>query len=408
VTQLRAILGSPFAAAPGKPVDVQAWRDAYQGGRPDAGEEVTIPTALSVSAVWAAIRVRSDAIGSLPLKVYERLGDSREPANDYEAYSLLHDRPNPEMPARLCWALVSTHMNAWGNAYVGKERKNGQVVALWPIRPDRVTVRRLAGGGKSFIVTQPGSDPVEYPASDVIHFWQFSLDGIIGLSPVAVARESLGGMIAMDRYSNRFWSNSAVPRLIIKAKRRLLPEQKRALERAWNAAYRGTRQSHKVAVIEEDYDVDKISLPPADAQFLEQRKLSVQEVARWFRVPASLIEGERGGSSLQYSTAQMDDLHFAKHSIGPETSVIEQVLGADPDLFPDPARYYPEFLFDDLLRADTESRYRAYALATGGQPWMDWRDIRQKENMKTDGFTPPATQISPDGMKALMNGHAIG
>jgi HK97 family phage portal protein len=399
----RIARGGAMAYTPdaGTAVELEPWIEAFRSAGAAAGKTVTIPSALGVAAVWAAVRVLSDTIGTLPLVSYRRQGEDRARAPDSRQYRLLHDQPNPEMSASTCWRLVAAHMNTWGNAYLGKTFRGGQLVELWPIRPDRVRVSRKKGMKVFELTTEKGDpDRKTYTSKEILHLYGLSLDGMSGLSPVSYARESIGAALAMDEYSNSFFRAGALPRMVLKSKKQLSKEAKNRLREQWESKYGGSKNANRVAVLEEDIDVDLLSLPQKDVEFVEQRKHSVQEIARWFRVPVSLIEGDKGGS-LTYSTVEGDAMHFVTHSVRPWLVAIEDELNRDLDLFPS-NRLFCEFLVDELLRADTASRANTWHLALDPvSGWMTPAEVRQRENLPADSSfdsptkPPPPTVVAP-------------
>ena len=360
------------------------WADVFRGEPTVSGRAVSVNNALGVASVWAAIRLLSDSVGMLPLIVYRKDGEGRQRATTSRAANLLHNDPNPEMTAMTLWSIVTTHLNAWGNAYLGKTFRGATVAELWPIRPDRVKVSR-ENGVKVFRLTDENGTPIRktYTAREIIHLHGLTLDGMLGLSPIGMARESIGAALAMDEYANSFFREGAMPRMVLKHKKELTSVAKRNLRRDWERKYRGSRNANRVAVLEEDMDVKTLSLPQRDLEFMQQRTHSVQEIARWFRVPASKLEGTTGDSNT-YSSVEMDSLHFVVYSLAPWLARIEQALNRDPDLFPT-RRLYSEFLIDGLLRADTKSRYDAYKIALDPiSGWMKPSEVRRLENLPPD------------------------
>jgi HK97 family phage portal protein len=376
--------------------------EAFKQGSSSAGRVVTVEGAFAVAAVWAAVRVLADTIGSLPLHAYRTRPSGREKAEGTRVYRLLHDEPNPEMPASALWSVVATHLNTWGNAYLGKTFRGSEVIELWPIRPDRVKVRREKGR-KVFVLTDEGGRETDrrYSADEIVHLFGLSLDGLTGLSPVACARESIGAAIAMDEWQNSFFRDGALPRMALIHKERLSDKAKDNLRRQWEQRYRGSKKANRVAVLEEGVTVETLSLPQRDLEFVNQRKHSIQEIARWFRVPVSLVEGDKGGS-LQYSTVEMDNLHFAVHSVRPWLVRIEQSLNRDKSLFPS-GRLFSEFSIDALLRADTKTRYESYQIALDPiSGWMKPREVRELENL------PPDSSFEVPTREQLLDPAAIG
>lgn len=358
----------------------QAMREAWGGsGTVAGGATVTPQTALTHGDVYACIRALSDAAGSLPLIVYRRLEDGGRERADGTPQARLLRRPHPLLTQSGLISLVVAHLNGWGNAYLGKIWDGGRIARLWPIHPSRVTVE-VKGGDPVYTVTAAGEDTQEgvYKARDILHIKALSDDGIIGLSPIAQARQVLGLGMTMAEYAGRFFANSAYPGGIIRVQKELSPAAAQRLKESWDRFHRGMRNSFRVAVLEEGADFQTVSVSPQDSQFVEQRRLSTTEIARIFRVPPWMIAAD-AGSSMTYSNVEQQMIQFAEYSLRPWLVTIEQALAADRDIFPDDGSIFPEFLMDALLRADTATRSQAYSAAHGR--WMTTNEIRRRENL---------------------------
>lgn len=373
----------------GKPPQDGHWtRQAFGAAESATGRWVDVEGSLGLTPVYSAIRLLADSVGSLPCYVYAGRGGSRERARLEQTDNLLGVEPNPEMSASDLWRLVTAHLNGWGDAFLGKEAgRYGTVRALWPIRPDRVDVSRQKGR-KTFYVRDENGMPQNngrpYTSDDVIHIQGLSLDGLRGFSPIAMAREAIGHGLALEEYANRYFSNGAVPRVVLKHPGQLSDEAQGRLKSTWRKRYGGLRNAHETAVLEEGMDVHTLTMAFEDAQFVEQQNFSVSQVARIFRIPPSMIGGAAGDNSLTYRTVEGDALAFVKWSLRPWLVTIEQALGRDRDLFATRSRY-PEFLVDALLRADLKTRADAYTLAlnplTG---WMTRGEVRDRENLEPE------------------------
>ena len=367
----------------GVALDANPWVEAFKGGGSEAGRTVTVANSLAVAGVWSAVRILSDTIGTLPLVTYRLNGVNKERAVDARVYDLLHEQPNPEMTAATLWGLVVTYLNTWGNAYLGKTKRGRNVTELWPIRPDRVRVWR-ENGRKMYGVRDANGVETKFTSDDIIHIHGITLDGLTGLSPVAMARESIGAAMAMDQYTNTFFREGALPRMVLRHKGRLTGDGKRNLRRQWEQRYRGSARANRVAVLEEDVDVKILSLPQRDLEFVEQRGWTLQELARWFRVPVSMLEGDKGGSSMTYRTVEGDSIAFVTHSVRPWAVRIEQAINNDRDLFPSNT-FGCEFLVDSLLRGETLARYQAFQIALDPNTgWMLPSEVRVIENLSFD------------------------
>jgi HK97 family phage portal protein len=302
------------------------------------------------------------------------------------------------MTSRVFWALVLTHLITWGDAFIGKSFVGNRVVALWPIEPWRVRIQRV-NGVKTFQIRDAYGRyrPEPYSLSEVIHVMGMSLDGVRGMSPIEMAREAIGAGLAMDAYRNYFFRNGAIPRGVLEVDEALDQESGERLRADWESKYRGLKNAGRIAILEEGLKFNAIALPFADAQFVEQTKMSKAEIAMIFGIPASKI-GAESGNSLTYKTVESDNLAFLTDCGIPWLGLMEEAVGLDPDIFPVPTSIYdspvfPMFNVDSFLRADTFNRYRSLQIAVGNRPWMQPSEARAMENMPSDDSfdkLPPA------------------
>jgi HK97 family phage portal protein len=394
-------------AGPGpNPETTFRYRYPFWAARTDSGEIVSVEDSLTLDVVWAAIRLRAWGVGQLPLRTYRRIGDDERVGAQSPTTRVLR-KPNREHSSINCWSLVSTHLNSWGNSYIGKTfdlLRPNVVKELWPWHPKYVRPARL-NGEKLFFIRDPETgkeDPTPYTRSEFIHVMGFSLDGLEGLSPVGMARESIGSMRARQRYGNKLWANSAIPSGLLSTEAELGEAGRRQLERDWNRKYRGGRNARRTAVLENGLKFQALSLPLNDAQFIESEQFSVQTGARWFGIAPSLIGGS-SGDPLSYKNLEAELLRHLILSLQPELVLIEQALEGDLDLFPIKAGApepieFPEFKVDAMLRADTRSRYEANAIANGGRAWELPSEQRRRENLPPiEGIDDP-TKNPPKGV----------
>jgi len=363
--------------------------ESFFGARTQAGKTVTVETSLGLDAVWACIRILEGSIGQVPLLVYERLGDDERRRVSGHATARLLRKPNREHTGRRWRGLVMTHLASWGNAYIGKSLTGNRVTGLWPIKPDRVRVERRGGEKLFWVRDATGQESRRpYTADEVIHIMGFSLDGITGLSPIGMAREAIGAGLAMEEYLNRFYSNSAMPRVVLQSDKELSEGAARRLERRFNRLYRGFSKAHKTAVLEEGLKAHVLTLPAKDMEFVAQQNLGVKKAARFFGIPASRVDAEMN-QGLTYRNIAEDDLQLLKYGLAPWFVEIEEALEFDPDLFPHDrrsgeSRFFPEFKTDALLRVDAKTRSEIHERATGRRPWMRPSEVRRIENLPPD------------------------
>lgn len=349
-------------------------------GPTDAGETITPETSLQISAVYACVRVLSESIASLPLKVYERNDDgSRREAVGHPAYRLLHDRPNPAMTSFVAREVQVASLAMRGNAYLEKIRdRSGVLRELWPIKPGRVTMKLARENGrpaKRFLID--GGERV-LGTDSVLHIPGLGLDGYVGLSPLAQARHALGLSRAAEKFGSKLFANGARPGGVLEHPGRFKSDDAaRRLRESFERLYQGTDNSHRLAVLEEGMKYHEIGIPPEDAEFLATRKFQIAEIARIYRIPLHML-GELDRAT--FSNIEQQSLEFVVHTLRPWLVRIEQAYNAE--LFPeeDGGRYFAEFSVDGLLRGDINSRYSAYSTA---RQWgfMSINEIRRAENL---------------------------
>ena len=353
-------------------------------GGSTSGKNVNERSAMQMTAVYACVRILSEAIAELPLHLMKRLDDGRKvKADDTRLYSLLHDEPNPEMTSFVFRETLMTHLLLWGNAYAQIIRNGkGEVIALYPLMPSRMTVDRAKDGRIVYIYTRDQSEAnagrdarVVLDTEDVLHIPGLGFDGLVGYSPIAMAKNAIGMAIACEEYGARFFANGASPSEVLEHPG-TLKDPKRVRD-SWNAAYGGTSNAHKVAVLEEGMKYVPISISPNEAQFLETRKFQINEIARIFRVPPHMV-GDLEKSS--FSNIEQQSLEFVKYTLDPWVVRWEQGLRRALLNEEEKKTMFFRFNVEGLLRGDYTSRMSGYATARQNG-WMSANDIRELEDM---------------------------
>jgi len=344
------------------------------------GKSVTQDGSLRVTAVFACVKILAETVSSLPLPVYKRLpGGGKERWPQHPLYTLLHDLPNPEMTAMDLRENMMAHLALWGNAYAEIQYDGaGRRTALWPLRPDRVSPARMDDGSLVFEVRVPNKvDPVVLPSWRVWWVRGFGTDGLVGLSPIAYAREAVGLAMATEEYGARFFGNDSRPGGALRHPGKLSPEAAQRMKRGWEEAHSGLSNSHRVAVLEEGVEWQSIGIPPDDAQFLETRKYQVTEIARLFRVPPHMLADL---DRATFSNIEHQSIEFVVYTLRPWLVRIEQSIKRDLMSGAERNEYFAEHLVDGLLRGDIASRYQAYSIGRQNG-WLSADDIRNLENM---------------------------
>jgi len=360
--------------------------DAFEGRETSSGINITETVALGIPAVYACIRVLTEAIASLPLITYERFdnGDN-ERAKKFSLYTLLHDSPNPLMTSFELRELLVGHLCLRGNAYCFIERDGGEIVALWPLHPDKVTVEV---SGRE-LVYKHQNDGIEkpYSMSDILHIRGLSADGIIGFSPLTLLKDSFGYAKAVGEYSSSYFKNDASPGGILSTPSALSTQAHANLKNAWTTGHEGKNNHHRVAIMDNDLKWQSIGVSPQDSQLIESQKFSVVEVARVFRVPLNLVmDYERS----TYSNVTEQNRSFLTHTLQPWLSRIEQAMSKSLLTESEKEKYFIEHLTQGFLRADTKTRYESYKVAIDAG-FLTIEEVRQLENLNS--IPEPAKKV---------------
>ena len=383
------------------------WLVEYLGGGPSySGENVTVEKSITVPAVMAGFTILAEDTASLPLIIYRRLTRGKERASDHPLYALLHDEPNPEMTSVVFRELIMGHMLGWGNFYAQKIWDGrGVVRELWPLNPSLMEVGRK-GGQRIYLYRKPDSAPIPFTQEDILHIPAFGFDGLKGLSRIAQARNSIGLAISAEKYGGRVFKSDARPGVALMRTGKPLSDEARVrLVESWNQAYSGSENAGKTALLEEGMDLKTIGFPPEDAQFIESRKFSIQEIARVFRIPPHML-GDVEKSTSWGSGIEQQELGYVTHTLRPWTVRIEQQLKKDLLLEREKPDYFFQHLFDEMLRSDTLSRMQAYAIAiTNGI--LTRNEVREAENrLPYEGGDEPLHPLNMTSDSALSGADA--
>lgn len=359
-----------------------AYRFLFGGST--SGKSVTERSSMQMTAVYSCVRILAEAVAGLPLHLYKyNESGGKERAAENQLYFLLHDEPNPEMTSFVFRETLMTHLLLWGNAYAQLIRNGkGEVIALYPLMPNRMTVDR-DNKGRLYYQYWRGKDEAKLSRdnivilqpSDVLHIPGLGFDGLVGYSPIAMANNAVGMAIACEEYGAKFFANGATPGGILEHPGIVKDPAK--VRESWNAVYQGSSNAHRIAVLEEGMKYTPIGISPEQAQFLETRKFQINEIARIFRVPPHMV-GDLEKSS--FSNIEQQSLEFVKYTLEPWLVRWEQAMVRSLLSKTEKEQYFIKFNVDGLLRGDYESRMNGYATARQNG-WMSANDIRQLENL---------------------------
>ena len=386
----------------GRPADDDDYWYEPRGTVAGSGVNVTADVALTVSAVFACVRVIAETVASLPLVIYRRTGENAKTrAYGERIYEILHDQPN-EWQTSLEWREMTTaHCSLRGNGYSWiQDGIRGAVDQLIPLHPDRMVVEQLPSRRLRYRYRWPDGREQVFVQDEIYHLRGLSSDGVTGLSVVSYAKETIGLALASEGYAARMFQSDARPGGVLEHPGTLSDGAAARITNTWESQHGGWRNAHKVALLEEGMKWHQIGMTGEDSQYILSRQFSVTEVARWFRMPPHLIQ-ELTRST--FSNIEHQGLEFVVYTMMPWFRRWEQSIGRD--LLTDP-RFFAEFLVDALLRGDTLSRYTAYGrgILDG---WLTRNEARIRENLEPlPGLDKPLVPLNmgPAGGAALSTG----
>lgn len=363
--------------AGGRPAeDPGSWL-TMAAGDSAAGPAVTDASALTLAAVFGAVKILAEDVSSVPLKLYRRRGEGREPATDHPLYPLLHDAPNPEMSsanfreARMMWMCLR------GNAYAEIERDGaGRIKHLWPLHTPSMTVRRL-NGKLTYLYRLPNGETAVLFQHEVLHDRALALDGILGLAPISYMRENVGLGLAAQEYGARLFSGNAVPKGVIETPGKFRDEDTlKRFKRQVEESHQGLSKAHRIMILENGMQWKATGLPPEDAQFLELRKFQISDIARFFRIAASKLSDTE---KRAFASVEQDSLDHVTYTLHPWFVRMEQEIARSLLTAEERQTYYAEHLVDGFMRGDLSARFEAYTKAvTNGMLNLD--EVRAMEN----------------------------
>lgn len=345
---------------------------------PISASAVTPATAQGVSAVYACVQAISETTASLPLILFKRNGDDRERATDHPLYRVLHDQANPEQTALEAREYMQACVLLRGNAFARLVRGyDGQVRELWPINPDNVQVQRT---GSSLVYDYSDGKGTMHRllAHECLHLrHRLGDDGVLGLSPIQAARGVVELAQAENEHGRATFTNGAKMLGVLKFPGRLKPEQRTAIATSWASQHAGGGNAGRTAILEEGVDFQALSMTLEDAEWIAARQFSVEEVARLFRVPPTVIGDLRNGN---YSNSVEMARQFVTQTLRRHLVAWEQAIAAKCLTEAGRRTYFAEHQVEGLLRGDSANRAAFYSsgIADG---WMLKSEARKLENL---------------------------
>ncbi len=362
-----------------RPVSLTQPETFMQSHVSDAGEVVTDASVLGLSTVWACTNLVGGTISTLPLMVYRARTQDREVLRSHPLFKLLHDSPNFDQTAVDFWEFMAASLELWGNAYAAVERSAGVVSGLLPIRPDIVMVRRLSSGSLEYTWTEDGKYQKRLD-TEVLHVRGFGGSPLGGLSTMQVARNAFGLARAIDRSAASTFKNGLRPSGALTFEEWLSAEKREIAEKKLTEKYIGAVNSGRPLILEGGTKWTPLTMNPEDAQMLESRRFSVEEICRFFGVPPHMV-GHTEKSTSWGTGLEQQTLGFIKFTLRRRLKRIEQAV--NKQLLTSAERgkgIYVEFNLEGLLRGDSAGRSAFYqsGLQNG---WMTINEVRGHENM---------------------------
>lgn len=321
-----------------------------------------IDRALQLSTVWACVKLKSNAISTLPLFLYERTEvngrESRRVAREHPLYRLLHDSPNADMTARDFWNSIQVRLDTWGNAYVLKTFGGNRIVSLDPLNPALMTVRRPVGGDVQFIYAGPSGQKV-YSERDIWHIKGFTEDGLTGLSPIGVGARSMARASSAEAASSALFSGDMRPSGVVSVEPILTKDQRTQMQEAITSGIFGDARMGRQYLLEGNAKYQQLTINPVDAQLIEQVNASVEDLCRWYGVPPSMI-GHGTAVSNWGTGREQQNLGFLQYVIDPDLVGIEQSIAKNLLTPAERLRYFAEFSREGFFRMDSSGRSAYY------------------------------------------------
>ena len=347
-------LGRPFGLT-----DVEAW--ARLGASSAAGVNVNDQNVLQLSAVWACVRLISETIGTLPLGMHERASAGKRPAPQHPLHFILGTQPNPDTVSSVHWESIVAAMLLRGNARCEKLMVGDRVVGLQFLYPGRLAISRKGDGTKEYRYTEEDGRQRIIPASRVWTIPGWSLDGKTGVSVIQYGAQVFGAALATDEAAAGTFKRGLMPTVWFRYPDKLKPDQREEAREFITGRAAGAVNAGKPIIMENGMEIGTTGINPVDAQLLQSRGYSVEEICRWFRVPPWMV-GHTEKSSSWGTGIEQQMIGFLVFTLGPWLKRIEQSIVKDLLTPAERSRYYPKFAVEGLLRADSAARAAFYSV----------------------------------------------
>ena len=376
--ELRATINDPTAT-------LADWFND-SGGISSTGLRVNTNTAITLSAVWRAVSIYSSLIASLPIQLFRKTDDKTEQIKEHPGLDLMAVKPNEVMTAFTFKETLQTYPLTWGNGYAYIWMSNGNPKELQLLKPNDVAVKSTNGRDIFYDVTGFRNN---IPARNMLHMKGMSFDGFVGKSPIGVASESMGGGLALQQFANKFFANGANSSGVLIHPGVLKPEGKKNIRDSFRRDNQGLKNASDVMILEEGMKFIPLTIPPETAQFLQSRKFSVLEIARWYGLPPHLL---MDNDKATYNNTELQGIEFLTYSLRSWLKRWESELDLKLLTTEQQKNHFFKFNINALLRADSKSRAIFYRIMLD-MGVFNINKVLSLENMNG---------IGPDGDKHLV------
>lgn len=343
-----------------------------------AGQTITEQTALTLSTVWACTSLVSETIGTLPLHIYKKTANGRERADDYQLSYILRNKPNTKSTSSVLWQSTVASMLLRGNGILKKLTVGNKLVGLQFMPYDKLQIVLDFDGNAEFYEIRPRGTTIKIPTKDIVRIPNFTIDGNWGLSSITYGAKMFSNSLNSMESANRMLEKGLVQTVAFKTDKRIRGDQREDFKKSFEQ-YSGAMNSGKAILLEDGMDVKTISLNPKDAQLLESRAFSVEEICRWFRVDPSMI-GHGNAVSNWGTGLEQKMIGFLTFTLRPILTRIEQAINNELIPLEDRGVYYAEFTIDGLLRGDSTARATFFReMVNAGIMTRD--EVRKLENL---------------------------
>lgn len=343
-----------------------------------SGQTITEQTALTLSTVWACTSLVSETIGTLPLHIYKKTANGRERADDYQLSYILRNKPNTKSTSSVLWQSIVASMLLRGNGILKKLTVGNKLVGLQFMPYDKLQIVLDFDGNAEFYEIRPRGTTVKIPTKDIVRIPNFTIDGNWGLSSITYGAKMFSNSLNSMESANRMLEKGLVQTVAFKTDKRIRGDQREDFKKSFEQ-YSGAMNSGKAILLEDGMDVKTISLNPKDAQLLESRAFSVEEICRWFRVDPSMI-GHGNAVSNWGTGLEQKMIGFLTFTLRPILTRIEQAINNELIPLEDRGVYYAEFSIDGLLRGDSTARATFFReMVNAGIMTRD--EVRKLENL---------------------------